>query len=110
VTGVTDPAHTRPTAGARFRLVLAGVDGARARYDAAVLTPDAEHAYALELEPGAEPGVRAVGAAAPAPLEAALTMIARLTARGAVKRAEDGLPPWPPSLLRWKGPGRGGGA
>jgi hypothetical protein len=102
VTGVTDPAHTRPTAGARFRLVLAGVDGARARYDAAVLTPDAEHAYALELEPGAEPGVRAV--------EAALTMIARLTARGAVKRAEDGLPPWPPSLLRWKGPGRGGGA
>jgi hypothetical protein len=104
---VSDPAASRPTAGARFRLVLAGVDGARARYDAAILTPDAEHAYALELEAGAEPVVRAVAAPAPASLEAALTMIAKLTARGAIKRAEDGLSPWPPQLLRWRGPGRG---
>ncbi len=105
---MSDPADERPTAGARFRLVLAGVDGERARYDAAILTPEAEHGYAIELVAGAAPEVRAVGVAAPAPLEAALTMIARLTARGATKRIEDGLPAWPPTLLRGRGPGRGG--
>ncbi|MCB9563046.1 MAG: hypothetical protein H6708_21785 [Kofleriaceae bacterium] len=106
---MTDPADVRPSAGARLRLERAWVsdDGARARYRAAVLTPDAEFPYDLELAADAEPQVTATATAAPPELEAALTMLARLTARGVAKRVADGLAPWPPSLLRWRGPGRG---
>ena len=36
----------------------------------------------------------------------ALQMLAKLTARSASKKREDGLSPWPSRLLRWRGPGR----
>ena len=49
--------------------------------------------------------VRPTGAAPE--LDAMLAMQARLIARGAAKRREDGLPPWPARVLRWRGPGRG---
>jgi hypothetical protein len=34
-------------------------------------------------------------------------MVAKLTARAAGKKREDGMPPWPARVLRWRGPGRG---
>ena len=44
---------------------------------------------------------------APQDLVDALHMLAKLTARSASKKREDGLPPWPARVLRWRGPGRG---
>ncbi len=44
---------------------------------------------------------------APQDLVDTLQMLAKLTARSASKKREDGLPPWPARVLRWRGPGRG---
>lgn len=98
----------RPTEGARFLLQLDGVDdeGARARYRAWVLTPDASFEYAAALGDDAAVEVRAVGVAAADALTTMLTTIARLTARAAAGKRTDGLPPWPPRVMRWRGPGR----
>jgi hypothetical protein len=95
-----------PTAGARFVLERVGASADAARYAGRILTPDATYAYDVALAAGEEPALTA-RAAAPAELEKALAMIARLCARGAAKRAEDGLPPWPERITRWRGPGRG---
>ena len=46
-------------------------------------------------------------AGAPQDLVEMLQMLAKLTARSASKKREDGLPPWPARVLRWRGPGRG---
>ena len=96
-----------PEAGARFLLELAGDDGASARYAAAVITPDQRFDYDAVLAEDGAAALTARGDAAPAELEGGLQMIAKLTARSAAKKREDGLPPWPPRVLRWRGPGRG---
>lgn len=89
-----------PTAGARFLLERIGDDGARATYRASVYTPDALYtASAVLAEDG---GVELAPTGAPAELDEALAMFAKLTARGAAKRRADGLPPWPPRVLRWR--------
>lgn len=94
----------RPTAGARYLLELDRVDGARATYRATVYTPDTEYAGTATLD---EAGTAELSIDAPEELAATLAMLAKLTARGAAKRKEDGLPTWPQRLLRWRGPGRG---
>ena len=96
-----------PQHGARFLLELEREDGAGARYRAAVLTPDARHDYDAVLGDDGAVALTARGAPAPTELEETLVMIARLTARSAAKKREDGLPPWPHRVLRWRGPGRG---
>lgn len=102
----------RPTDGARFLLELAGVDegGARARYAAWILTPDATYSFAATLgEDGASELVRDGGegeADAPTELMTMLAQIAKLTARAAAGKRAEGLAPWPPRVLRWRGPGR----
>jgi hypothetical protein len=96
-----------PEAGARFLFDLASDDGATARYRAAVLTPDERFDYDAVLGDDGSVAMTERGAAAPQALEDALRMIARLTARSAPKKREDGLPPWPHRVLRWRGPGRG---
>ena len=93
-----------PTVGARFLLERELVEGPRATYRATIFTPDATFSTvarlaedgALEVEPSGAPGE----------LHDMLTMQARLVARGAAKRREDGLAVWPARLLRWRGPGR----
>lgn len=94
-----------PSAGARLLLERESEAGARAEYRAAIYTPDAvyEGRATLDEDGGAEVAV----AGAPAELVAALQMLAKLTARAARKKREEGLPPWPARVLRWKGPGRG---
>jgi hypothetical protein len=94
-----------PTDGARFLLELERDDGARASYRAAIYTPDATYEVAATL--GDDGSVELPATGAPAELDDMLHMLARLTARGAARKRDDGLPPWPPRVLRWRGPGRG---
>lgn len=95
-----------PTAGARFLLERQGdADAARTTYRAVIYTPEATHATTATL--GLDGTFEVAASDAPAELHDALVMLVRLTARGAAKRVEDGLPAWPPRLLRWRGPGRG---
>jgi acylphosphatase len=96
-----------PTEGARFLLEreqeLDG--GVRARYRAAVYTPETTfHGSALLADDGT---VAVTAEGVPEELLKMLEMLARLTARSAAKKREDGLPPWPSRVLRWRGPGRG---
>src|SRR5262245_59252033 len=98
----------RPSEGARFLLELVGAIEGGARYGAWVLTPEAHHAYAAELREDGSVTMVAEGEAAPEELAGMLEMIAKLTARSAAKKREDGLPPWPHRVLRWRGAGRGG--
>ena len=93
-----------PTVGARFLLERETVEDTRASYRASIYAPDATFTTTAQL---AEDGTAEVApCGAPDELHAMLTMLARLTARGAAKRREDGLAVWPARLLRWRGPGR----
>jgi hypothetical protein len=100
------PDPLTPTAGARYVLERVNADGRAARYRGRILTPDASYEYDAQLSADADPQL-ASASAAPADLEKVLVMIARLTARAVEKRLEDGLPPWPERITRWRGPGRG---
>ncbi len=93
----------RPTTGARFLLELERVDGTRATYKATIFTPDADYTSTAVLDEDGSVELAPTGST----LDDTLVMLAKLTARGAAKRREDGLPPWPQRLLRWRGPGRG---
>ena len=108
---VDDLDRLRPTEGARFLLQLERIEpGERAaRYRGWILTPEASHAYQVDLTDDAAVVVGALGdAGAPAAdeLTAMLTTIAKLTARAAAGKRADGLPPWPHRVLRWRGAGR----
>ena len=94
-----------PTEGARFLLEREQDDGARASYRAAIYTPDATYTGHATLADDGSVQVDAPGA--PEELFSTLHMLAKLTARSAAKKREDGLPPWPARVLRWRGPGRG---
>lgn len=97
--------NLRPREGARFLLERTRDAGARAEYRAAIFTP--EHSFegtALLDDAG---GVELTIDTAPVGLVDVLRMLARLTARAAPKRRDDGLPAWPARVLRWRGPGRG---
>ena len=91
-----------PTDGARYLLELdaAGGDGARARYRAAIYTPGAEFTAAATL--GDDGSVELAATGAPDDLHARLAAIARLVARDAARRRDDGMPPWPARILRWR--------
>jgi hypothetical protein len=94
-----------PTEGARFLFERASEDAAGARYRVAVYTPDATFSGDATL--GYDGSVAVELAEAPAELAAIAAMFAKLTARSAQKQRDDGLPPWPARVLRWRGPGRG---
>jgi hypothetical protein len=96
---------TRPAAGARFLLELERADGASAVYRATVFLPDAEFASTATLSENGSVNLAPTGA--PGDHDETLAMFAKLLARGVAKRRDDGLPPWPQRLLRWRGPGRG---
>lgn len=80
-------------------------DGASARYRVAIYTPDATYEGHATL--GEDGRVDLVTPGAPEELAATLHMLAKLTARSARKKREEGLPAWPARVLRWRGPGRG---
>jgi len=93
----------RPSTGARFLLELQRVEGTRATYRAVIFTPDGEFSSTATLD---EDGTVDL-APTESELHDTLAMLCKLTARGAGKRREDGLPAWPQRVLRWRGPGRG---
>ncbi|MBS1121218.1 MAG: hypothetical protein H6Q90_3446 [Deltaproteobacteria bacterium] len=100
----------RPTEGARFLLERTAPcpstdPGTRATYRAVIYTPDAERATTVVLVDDGTVELEAP-TGAPAELDEMLVMLARLIARGAAKRRDDGLIVWPARLLRWRGPGR----
>jgi hypothetical protein len=95
----------RPTEGARFLLERERDDSSRATYRATIYTPDADFATTAIL--GEDGSVDLPPSGAPDDLDEMLAMLAKLTARGAAKRREDGLVVWPARILRWRGPGRG---
>ena len=104
-TSVSD--ELRPREGARFLLERRrpDSDGARAEYRAAIFTPAETFEGSAVLD---DAGTAVVTIAdAPSELAEMLQMIAKLTARAANKRRDDGLPAWPARVLRWRGPGRG---
>jgi hypothetical protein len=94
-----------PTEGARFLLEREQDHGASARYRAAIFTPQETYEGAATLRDDGTFEIEAPGA--PEELFSTLQMLAKLTARSAAKKREDGLPPWPARVLRWRGPGRG---
>lgn len=89
-----------PTEGARYLLERTADDGARATYRAAIYTPDAVFGATATLTDDGTVELPATGA--PAELDDRLTIIARLVARDARKRRDDGLPAWPSRILRWR--------
>jgi hypothetical protein len=94
-----------PTEGARFLLERIAERDGGAEYRATIFTPEATHAGTAQLREDGSADV--VIAAAPAELVEVMQMLAKLTARSAAKKREDGFPPWPARVLRWRGPGRG---
>ena len=89
-----------PTEGARYLLELSTDDGARATYRATIFTPAAEHTTDVSL--GDDGTVTLSASDAPAELTTRLTSMTKLMAREASKRRDDGLPPWPARILRWR--------
>jgi hypothetical protein len=90
----------RPASGARFLLERERDDGATAVYRAAIYLPDATFSARATLSDAGDVTLEPTGAGDE--LDAALAMFAKLTARGAAKRREDGLVAWPPRVLRWR--------
>ncbi len=93
-----------PTEGARFLFERASEDADGARYSVAIYTRGATFAGNASL---GYDGSVAIELEAPADLAAIAEMFAKLTARAAQKHRDDGMPPWPARVLRWRGPGRG---
>ena len=93
-----------PTEGVRLLLERERDEGASAAYKASIFTPDATHEGHATLR---DDGTASLEVEAPADLIEMMMMMAKLTARAAAKKREDGLPPWPARVLRWRGPGRG---
>jgi len=93
--------NLHPTEGARFLLQRTVEDGARATYKVSIYTPDAVFSSTASL---AEDGTAALVAptSAPGDLDERLTNLAKLVARDAPKRREDGLAVWPARIMRWR--------
>jgi len=96
-----------PTEGARFLLERLEDHGATARYRAAIFTPQTTYEGTATLRDDGTAELAIDVAGATEELFSTLQMLAKLTARSAAKKREDGLPPWPARVLRWRGPGRG---
>ena len=93
-----------PTEGVRLLLERERDDGHAAAYKAAIYTPGATHEGHATLF---DDGTVRIELPAPGELVEMMLMLARLTARAAAKKREDGVAPWPARVLRWRGPGRG---
>jgi hypothetical protein len=94
-----------PSEGARFLFERERDDGARAEYRVAIYTPEAIfEGHAILTDDGSVE----LELAAPDELVATARTFAKLIARSAAKKREDGLPPWPARVLRWRGPVGGG--
>ncbi|HET7504646.1 MAG TPA: hypothetical protein VFK02_26670 [Kofleriaceae bacterium] len=97
------PRDLHPTDGARYLLERDGepdAGGARAQYRAAIYTPGELFTAAATL--GDDGSVELAPTGAPDELHARLYTLARLVARDAARLRDDGMPPWPQRILRWR--------
>ena len=98
-----------PDEGAKLLLERASVaeDCQSAAYVATIFVPDRRYdfdaALAMDGTASLEPREDHPDPA----LEKALTNIAKSIARAARRKRDEGLPPWPHRINRWRGPGRG---
>ncbi len=94
--------NLHPSEGARFLLERTSADeGASATYKASIYTPDAVVSTTANLaDDGTASLAGPTGAAGD--LDERLTNIAKLVARDAPKRREDGLVVWPARIMRWR--------
>lgn len=76
--------------------------GSSARYDATIATPAITYRAELTLRDDGEVTLAFVGDKAPEAFEKALAMFAKLTARSAPARREEGVPVWPARVTRWR--------
>ena len=93
--------NLHPTEGARFLLERTTDHGASATYKASIYTPAAVFSTTAQL---AEDGTATLAAptAAPGDLDDRLANLAKLLARDAPRRREDGLVVWPARIMRWR--------
>ena len=94
-----------PTEGIRMLLVREAIedDGRRARYRAALYTPDRAFEYRAQLSDDGEAQLTSTGGDPPTPAQQKkLENLLRSLARAAGRKAADGLEPWPPRVLRWR--------
>ncbi|HEY0481853.1 MAG TPA: hypothetical protein VGD37_30250 [Kofleriaceae bacterium] len=95
------PRDLHPSDGARYLLERDGAaDGAQARYRASIYTPDA--AFTATAVLGDDGSIELSPSGAPDELHARLVSLARLVARDAARLRDDGMPPWPQRILRWR--------
>ena len=92
--------NLHPTEGARFLLERIEDQGSRATYRASIYTPDAVFTATATLEDAGTAELASSGA--PSGLDERLRTIAKLLARDATRRREDGLVVWPSRVLRWR--------
>ncbi|MBL9016553.1 MAG: hypothetical protein JNL83_20360 [Myxococcales bacterium] len=91
-----------PSEGARFLLERTSADdGATATYRASIYTPDAVVSTSATLTDDGTASLAAPTGAA-GELDERLVNIAKLVARDAPRRREDGLVVWPARILRWR--------
>lgn len=93
--------NLHPTEGARFLLERLVDEGASATYRATVFTPSSSFVATAAL---AEAGTAVLAAptGAPGDLDERLVTMAKLVARDATRRRDDGLVAWPARILRWR--------
>ena len=92
--------NLHPTEGARFLLERTEDQGARATYRASIYTPAAVFTTTAMLDENGTAELTAAGA--PADLDERLRTIAKLLARDANRRRDDGLVVWPARIMRWR--------
>ena len=94
--------NLHPSEGARFLLERTSADdGASATYKASIYTPDAVVSTTANLAADGTASLAAPTGAA-SDLDDRLLNIAKLVARDAPKRREDGLVVWPARIMRWR--------
>lgn len=93
--------NLHPTEGARFLLERTADSGASATYKASIYTPETVAWTSASL---ADDGTASLAGAtgAPGDLDERLLNIAKLVARDAPKRRDDGLVVWPARIMRWR--------
>ena len=89
-----------PSEGARFLFERVADDGSRATYRASIYTPDAVFTSTATLDEGG--AIELAPPGAPGDLDERLATMAKLLARDAPKRRDDGLAVWPQRLMRWR--------
>jgi hypothetical protein len=99
---VATAGELHPTDGIRLLLTLEAGESERAVYAAWIYTPSEAFEYAATLSTDGEAALEVRGEPATAEREKRLRNLAASTARAAARKIADGLPPWPPRIMRWR--------